>query len=88
VSTLLLTPGGQAPQGSQIQEQAGQSQNSLVLPSNASIQTLVIPPCTQPEQTGSSSSQQQQPPQKNLVLPADSRTKSATAPACTVQQSG
>jgi hypothetical protein len=85
VSTLLLTPGGQAPQGSQVQEQAGQTANQLVLPSNANIQTIVIPPCTQPEQSASSS--QQSPPQKNLVLPADSRTKSATAPACTVQQS-
>jgi hypothetical protein len=88
VSTLLLTPGGQAPQGSQVQEQAGQTQNQLVLPSNANIQTLVIPPCTQPEHSGSSSSSAPEPPQKNLVLPADSRTKSATAPACTVQQEG
>ena len=83
---MILTPGGQAPQGSQIQEQAGQTQNQLVLPSNANIQTLVIPPCTQPEQSPSSS--QASPPQKNLVLPADSKTKSATAPACTVQSSG
>jgi hypothetical protein len=86
VSTILLTPGGQAPQGSNVQEQAGQSQNQLVLPSNANIETLVIPPCTQPEHSGSSSVAE--PPQKNLVLPADSRTRSATAPACTVQQSG
>ncbi|MDQ3936937.1 MAG: hypothetical protein M3340_20160 [Actinomycetota bacterium] len=88
VSTILLTPGGLSPQGSNVQESSGNTAQQLVLPSNANIATLVIPPCTVPETEGSSSAPQAEPPQKNLVLPADSKTKTATAPNCTVPQSG
>jgi hypothetical protein len=86
VSTILLTPGGLSPQGANVQESSGNVAQQLVLPSNANIATLVIPPCTVPGTEGASS--QPEEPQKNLVLPADSKTKTATAPNCTVPQSG
>src|SRR3954452_22086327 len=71
-STILLTPGGagtsQQSSGSQSSSSSssssGSSQpNQLVLPNNAKITTLIVPPCTQ------SSSDQNQAPNKSLALP-------------------
>jgi hypothetical protein len=49
-----------------------------VLPNNAKITTLIVPPCTQ------SSSDQSQAPNKSLALPG--KGTSVTAPPCTVPQ--
>src|SRR3954447_22973656 len=82
-NTILVTPGGAGAQ--EVGAQGGssssgsQAQNQVVLPSNANVSTVIVPPCT----TTSSSSGSSQPSQKTLSLPSGSKSKIVAAPPCT-----
>ena len=58
--------------------------SAIVVPENSSITTLVVPPCTPPPSGGSTGATGPQRQPQGLVLPA--RSKTATAPPCTVEQ--
>ena len=85
--TVLVTPGGGA--GTQSAgEQAGQPQNQLLLPRNANLRLIIVPPCL--VITSSTAGSGGPPSGITTTLPAAGGKATVTAPACklTVASSG
>jgi hypothetical protein len=79
-NTILVTPGGAGAQVVGAQGASGpQQQNQVVLPSNANVNTIIVPPCT----TSTSSAASSPTGQKTLSLPSGSKSKIVAAPPCT-----
>jgi hypothetical protein len=88
-STILVTPGGvsssqQAQSGSSggSSSGGGQQLNQVVLPTDSDVDTVIVPPCV-PTQSASSS---ESSAGKSDVLHATAKSKTVTAPACTMAQ--
>jgi hypothetical protein len=78
--TVLISPGGGA--GSQsASAKAGQPQNQLLIPRNAGLTLIIVPPCLV---LTSSSASSGGPPEITTTLPAARGKASVTAPACKV----
>src|SRR3954469_22977046 len=87
-STILVTPGGvssssQAQSGSSGGSSGGGQQlNQVVLPNDSDVRTVIVPPCV-PTQSASS---KENSAGKSDVLRATAKSKTVTAPACTMAQ--
>src|SRR3954451_5053000 len=80
-NTVLLGPGGT---GSPTSQQNGTPQNQLILPKNANLTKVLVPPCIVTSSSSSSSSGGSSGG-SNTVLPAARGKTTVTAPPCTVQ---
>jgi hypothetical protein len=82
-NTVLLGPGGT---GSPSSQQNGQPQNQLILPKNANLTKVLVPPCIVTSSSSSSSgSSGGSSGGSNTVLPAARGKTTVTAPPCKVQ---
>jgi len=82
-NTVLLGPGGT---GSPTTQQSGTPQNQLILPKNANLTKVLVPPCVVTSSSSSSSSGSSgSSGGSNTVLPAARGKTTVTAPPCKVQ---
>ncbi|HEY1360547.1 MAG TPA: hypothetical protein VGF21_19760 [Thermoleophilaceae bacterium] len=82
-NSVLLGPGGT---GSPTSQQNGTPQNQLILPKNANLTKILVPPCVVTSgSSGSSGSSGGSSGGSNTVLPAARGKTTVTAPPCKVQ---
>jgi hypothetical protein len=92
-NTVLLSPGGNGSPQNPGQQQSGQPQNQLLLPKNANLTKVIVPPCvvemssSSSSSSGSSGSGGGASGGTNTALPATGNKTSVTAPPCRVQMS-
>ncbi len=81
-NSVLLGPGGT---GSPTSQQNGTPQNQLILPKNANLTKILVPPCVVTSSSSGSSSSGGSSGGSNTVLPAARGKTTVTAPPCKVQ---